>query len=94
MLSQATRMAGTLVSAARALGIASVLVTVVFAMNGCNELKVHDASSRHDGVDSWTSHLRAPMQDTGAVNEKKTKAKTPSFFFDDRARDIEKSLGM
>ncbi len=74
------------------LGIAGVLV---IALTGCNELALQDDSVTHDAVESWATPLRAPAASkTDETQGKKKKHSGESYFFNQKSREIEKSLGL
>jgi len=74
-------------------GVAFVLF---ISIGGCNELAVHDGPPPHDAVESWATPLRASATNARKSEDKKDKKdkKGSSFFFNDKSREIEESLGL
>jgi len=74
-------------------GVAFVLF---ISIGGCNELAVHDGPPPHDAVESWATPLRASATSAHKSADKKDKKdkKGSSFFFNDKSREIEESLGL
>lgn len=77
---------------ARVVLVVGVLVGSVGVMvSGCHAPAVQEPPAR-DAVESWATPMRPPA--TAPEGDKKKDSHKDSFFFNEKSRDIEKSLGL
>ena len=82
-------------SAGRRLSATGIVWVLLVGVSGCNEFTLYNEPTPHDAVESWATPLRSPSTRTsGQTKEKKREGEGTGFFFNPKAREIEKSLGL